>query len=94
MIEHGTSGILVKNGDAGQLADELKRLFGDEAERKRLGEAGHQAMKKFAAPVVVARWLDLIAEVNSGKQDELGQMDLIGNMVGTDSGRMVGSPSD
>lgn len=94
MIEHGVTGVLVKNGDADQLADELKRLFGDDEERKRLGEAGRQAMKKFAAPVVVERWLDLIAEVNRGKREELSQTDIIGTTAKSGKARAIGSPSD
>ena len=73
MIDHGANGVLVRNGDLAQLADALNRLFGDNNERRRLGEAGHQAMKKFTAPVIVARWLDLIAEVSGSEREVLGE---------------------
>jgi len=61
MIDNGVTGVLVKNGDVAELAQELGRLFADDEERRRLGEAGHEAMKQFAAPAVVSCWLDLIA---------------------------------
>jgi glycosyltransferase involved in cell wall biosynthesis len=60
MIDNAVNGVLVKNGDVSELARELERLFVDDKERRRLGEAGHEAMKQFTIPAVVSRWLDLI----------------------------------
>ena len=64
MIDNGVTGVLVRNGDVAELARELGRLFANDEERGRLGEAGREAMKQFTALAVVSRWLDLIQEVS------------------------------
>ena len=63
MIEDGVTGLLVPNGDVTELARQLERLFANDEERKRLGEAGYEAMKRYSVPAVVSRWLALITGI-------------------------------
>ncbi len=60
MVADGESGLLVKPGKPGELADALRRLFGDPDLRRRMGEAGRRAVE---AEMTVERMADAMTAV-------------------------------
>lgn len=55
-VEDGVTGYRVSGEDPGQVAGALKKLLGDEALRRRLGQAGHQrATQEFSWEAVAAK---------------------------------------
>lgn len=46
VIEDGTNGILVKTGDAGELAEAIKELLKDKERAKKIGAAGEKFVKE------------------------------------------------
>jgi glycosyltransferase involved in cell wall biosynthesis len=52
IVEDGVSGLLVVPGDAGQLADAIEKVLGDEALRESLGKAGRQRVRQFDVTAV------------------------------------------
>jgi glycosyltransferase involved in cell wall biosynthesis len=56
LVDDGETGLLVPPGDPASLADALARLLGDEALRRRMGEAAYRAARaRFAAAPAVHR---------------------------------------
>ena len=61
MVLEGETGFLVPPMQAAPLAGALRRLAGDPALRRRMGEAGRaRALDLYAEDKVVARTLDLL----------------------------------
>ncbi|WP_150292180.1 glycosyltransferase family 4 protein [Sphingobium estronivorans] len=63
MIEHGTSGLLVPNGDCAALGDAIVSLCTDEPRRAALGVAARQRMALFGHDQVLAHWQSVITSV-------------------------------
>jgi glycosyltransferase involved in cell wall biosynthesis len=62
LLVHEREGLLVPAGDPDALAAALVRLAGDEALRRRMGEAARQRFLEVATPAAVARrFLDALA---------------------------------
>ena len=67
VVEDGVTGILVPPGDAGQLADAIDRLLGDDKLRRRMGSSGRDRMlRDFNAGKMVDTLRGLYREVLSG----------------------------
>jgi glycosyltransferase involved in cell wall biosynthesis len=65
IIEHGITGLL--SGTPDGLADDVRRLRGDQALRHRLGEAARRKVEReFDAPAVVARIERLYEDLRRG----------------------------
>jgi glycosyltransferase involved in cell wall biosynthesis len=45
VVRDGETGILIPSGDLDALVDALRRLFGDPAERRRMGEAAVELVR-------------------------------------------------
>lgn len=59
-VVHGESGLLVSPRDAGQLAEEIRRLVLDEALRRQMGQVGQQRFRsRFTAEAAVGSYLRL-----------------------------------
>jgi glycosyltransferase involved in cell wall biosynthesis len=67
LLEPERTGLLVPPENAVALAIGLDRLLGDTELRDRLGAAAADAMSRFAAPHVLARWDGLFADVENGR---------------------------
>lgn len=63
MIEQGSSGVLIANGDTDALADALIALCGDADRRAALGIAAAERMRHFSPAAIFARWQAVMAEV-------------------------------
>jgi glycosyltransferase involved in cell wall biosynthesis len=60
VVSDGVTAVLASAGDESTLAKNLETLLGDDALRKRLGEAGRARAARFAAPVVARQFLAAI----------------------------------
>jgi glycosyltransferase involved in cell wall biosynthesis len=56
MITHGATGLLVPPGDVAALAAAMQQLIGDASLRQRLGCAGQQSARQYAASAVLPRF--------------------------------------
>jgi glycosyltransferase involved in cell wall biosynthesis len=64
MVEDGTSGLLVDDGDMDGLAAALVRLLADPAPRSQMGQRGRQiAQERFSAAMVARRTRDVYLEL-------------------------------
>jgi glycosyltransferase involved in cell wall biosynthesis len=61
IVSDGVDGLVVPPRDVEALAEGLDRLMGDEALRRRLGEAARASVRRFAPDQVLARWEDVFA---------------------------------
>lgn len=74
LIEHGVNGYLVPQDDETALADHLLRLARDHGLRRRIGDAGHESLRRFDAAVVRERWESIYADAvasRRGRPDRL-----------------------
>ncbi|MCE7079020.1 glycosyltransferase [Streptomyces sp. ST2-7A] len=63
IITHGENGVLVPLTEGGRgIANALRRLMDDPAERSRLGEAGRKRAGAYDPERIAGRWLELIGE--------------------------------
>lgn len=62
IVDDGVTGLLTKPGDPTALAGALTELLDDPARRARLGEAGRERVRDYAAPVVARRFLEVAEE--------------------------------
>jgi glycosyltransferase involved in cell wall biosynthesis len=61
---HGVTGLVVPPGDAGALADALRRLLADPALRAELGQAGRRrAVRHFEESRMVERFVEIVESV-------------------------------
>jgi glycosyltransferase involved in cell wall biosynthesis len=60
-VSDGVDGLVVPPRDVEALAEGLDRLMGDEALRRRLGEAARASVRRFAPDQVLAQWEDVFA---------------------------------
>jgi glycosyltransferase involved in cell wall biosynthesis len=65
IVEDGVTGLLTKPGDPTALAGALTELLDDPARRARLGEAGRERVRDYAAPVVARRFLEVAEEARA-----------------------------
>jgi glycosyltransferase involved in cell wall biosynthesis len=61
IVSDGVDGLVVPPRDVEALAEGLDRLMGDEALRRRLGEAARASVRRFAPDQVLAQWEDVFA---------------------------------
>ena len=59
MLTQGSSGLIFRSGDARDLADNLARLMADRDLARRLGEAGHAAVREHRPEAIAARLASL-----------------------------------
>lgn len=60
VVEHERTGLLAKDGDPVDLADQIQRLLTDEALRQRLvSEGSAYALRTYSPGVAIARFLDI-----------------------------------
>lgn len=62
---HGTTGRLVRPGDAGELAEALRYLATDAALRQRLADAAFERSQDFDTPRLIERYLTLYQEAEA-----------------------------
>jgi glycosyltransferase involved in cell wall biosynthesis len=55
MIEDGVTGFLVPPGDERRLAEAIVAVFRDDAQRRRMGDAGKRKIERECSPSVIAR---------------------------------------
>ncbi|GAA4738684.1 stealth conserved region 3 domain-containing protein [Modestobacter marinus] len=71
LITHGVDGLLVENGNVGELTTALISLVRDGERRQALGEAARLRARAFAAETIAETWeghfLDLLADVRDGE---------------------------
>jgi glycosyltransferase involved in cell wall biosynthesis len=65
IVEDGVTGLLTRPGDPTSLAGALTELLDDPARRARLGEAGRERVRAYAAPVVARRFLEVAEEARA-----------------------------
>ncbi|HKO62613.1 MAG TPA: glycosyltransferase family 4 protein [Pyrinomonadaceae bacterium] len=63
IIRNGENGVLVPVDNAAELARELSRLMGDEAERQRLSARARDVLENFNPDKTFAKWETLLQEV-------------------------------
>lgn len=63
VVEDGTDGFLVKEGDVDALADRLVRLIKDETLRKRMGARAFARSERYTEERIMKQWTDLFEEV-------------------------------
>ena len=56
IINQGDNGVLVPEEDVNSLADAMKRLMTDKAERQKLGKQAHTISKRFSVENVMGQW--------------------------------------
>ena len=62
LVAHGQNGLLVAPENVEALAAALDGLMADPVRRRLLGEAAWASMGRFASPLVMARWTELVEE--------------------------------
>ena len=71
LITHGVNGLLVENGNSGELAAALGSLVADEERRRALGEAARLRAQAFNAQVIAEEWdghfTALVSDVRPGE---------------------------
>ncbi|GAB2444558.1 hypothetical protein GCM10027062_25600 [Nocardioides hungaricus] len=67
LIESGTNGLLVPQGDIGGLTDALRALMDDPDRRRKLGAAGLETASAFEPDAIVDRWVALVEEIDAGR---------------------------
>ncbi|WP_313804080.1 glycosyltransferase family 4 protein [Sphingobium sp.] len=63
MIEHGKSGLLVRNGDVAMLGEAIAALCADDSRRAALGNAARERMTLFGHDRILAHWHSVITSV-------------------------------
>lgn len=68
MIDHGTDGLLVPNGDIEGLADAISRVIDSGVEgRRTMGQAALRKAQQHSQPVISARWESLLQDLLDAK---------------------------
>ena len=73
LLEGGRSGILVPLGDVGGLTDGIRRVVSDEAERRRLADAGALRARDFDPDVRALEWEQLFERLADTRGLPLGR---------------------
>jgi glycosyltransferase involved in cell wall biosynthesis len=63
LVEHGSNGLLVPEGDVDALGTALLRLVEDAEERRRMGRAALAAAQRYTADSVVGQWEELFRDL-------------------------------
>ena len=67
IIEEGENGLIVPDGDIGELADALVRLMKDDELRKRMGENAKKVVETYSEEKVMTKWVNLYEEAIADK---------------------------
>jgi glycosyltransferase involved in cell wall biosynthesis len=67
IIEEGENGLIVPDGDIGELADALVRLMKDDELRKRMGENAKKVIETYSEEKVMTKWVNLYEEAIADK---------------------------
>jgi glycosyltransferase involved in cell wall biosynthesis len=59
MIQPGRNGLLARNGDTQDLADQLAKMMDDEALRRRLGQQAREDVHQYDVDVIMKQWDEL-----------------------------------
>jgi glycosyltransferase involved in cell wall biosynthesis len=59
MIQPGRNGLLARNGDTQDLADQLAKMMDDEALRRRLGQLAREDVHQYDVDVIMKQWDEL-----------------------------------
>lgn len=65
LIDGGTNGLLVPQGNIGALTEALRLLMDDPDRRRRLGAAALETARQFEVDTVVDRWVALVEELDA-----------------------------
>jgi glycosyltransferase involved in cell wall biosynthesis len=68
LIDHGTNGLLVEDGDVDGLAAAMGTLMSDESRRRAMGAAARDSTAGYTAPAMAERWEAIFAELMAGKR--------------------------
>lgn len=68
LIQHGTNGLLVDDGDVGGLAAAMSTLMSDEPLRRSMGAAALQTASGYGTEATAELWESLFAELAAGKR--------------------------
>lgn len=78
IIDHGSNGLIVPDGDTAAVSSALARLMDDDALRARMGEQACEDSRQYEVGMIVSGWSDLIDEVagrgRSGRLHEPGHL--------------------
>ncbi|MGB9181932.1 MAG: glycosyltransferase [Pyrinomonadaceae bacterium] len=66
LVEDGVTGLVVPVNDPSALAAALRRLAGDKALRRRLGEAARARVSEYELPRALAAWESIVGLTRSG----------------------------
>ncbi|MGH3950136.1 MAG: glycosyltransferase, partial [Pseudonocardiaceae bacterium] len=66
IVTHGRDGLLVADGDVGELTEALSRLISDEELRKRMAAAAVQTSTRFEIQDIGRQWDELFHQVTPG----------------------------
>lgn len=68
LIQSGTNGILVENGNIQQLASAMEKMIDNEESRIRMGQNAFRFIQKYAPDNVMQMWVQLFNALQSQKQ--------------------------
>lgn len=68
LIDHGTDGLLVADGDEQALAAALARVLDDESLRRSLGANARRKALGYGTEMLAQRWDDLFQEIGSARE--------------------------
>lgn len=63
IIEDGTNGLLVPDGDIRKLAESMMQLMKDESCRKRMSQEARKVTEKYSEEAVMQRWISLFTSL-------------------------------
>jgi glycosyltransferase involved in cell wall biosynthesis len=79
----GEAGLVFPEGDAGALADALRRLLGDEALREQLASAGRERVEQYSWDQVAEKTYELFRHVLNNRETPPAKRSLTGAQVAT-----------
>jgi len=67
IIDHNRSGLLVKNGDINDFANQIKKLINSEKLRREIGKKAVEKARKFSPEIIIPQWVELFKSLNINK---------------------------